>query len=105
MKWESGRQEATKDIQKLTLWCRWFFDCYLLSIPSGKKIDWHFDKVKDKRHWRFNLTLKGKWIFFRRKKKITQSMLSFHVFRPDLEEHAADVLEECLILSIGWVKS
>ena len=61
MKWEKGRQEATKSVQKLKLLSGKTWDCYLLKLPSGSEVEPHFDKVEGKEHHRFNLTLFGLW--------------------------------------------
>ena len=102
MKWESGRQDATSSIQKLKIWSRWNTDCYLLKFDKGCVIDDHKDPVEGKRHFRFNLTIYGKWNFFKGIYGDTQEMGDFHLFRPDITEHSANVIDDTVVLSIGW---
>jgi hypothetical protein len=106
--WKSGRQKATQSLQKLLLWEGKTWDCFLLKIPKST-IHWHFDKVENKEHHRFNLTLWGLWRFWRKNSSGTESFvwqfpIHYHIFRPDIEEHSAEVFKNSLILSIGWVK-
>jgi hypothetical protein len=101
MKWESGRQDATSSLKKFKVWCKWNTDCYLLKFQAGTEIDEHVDLCEGKKHYRFNLTLYGKWNFFKGIYGDTQYMGSFHLFRPDIIAHSANVIDDTLILSIG----
>lgn len=112
--WRNGRQQATQSLKKLLLCKGKTWDCYLLSIPKSK-IHWHFDRVEGKEHHRFNLTLWGLWKFWTRGQLVKGSAFEYHtqkwqfpfkwhIFRPDLKEHAAEIFKNTLILSVGWVK-
>lgn len=107
MKWQSGRQEATKSIRKLTLWSFWRTDGYILNMPQGTTVGWHKDEVTGKKHFRFNLTLWGGWTLCRMINGVhfmkDESFLSCHFFRPDIIEHKANVQKNSYVLSIGFV--
>lgn len=109
MKWEKGRQEATKSVQKLLLLSGKTWDCYLLKLPSGSEVEPHFDKVEGKEHHRINITLWGFWKVFIQnhpiyKKNLWQFPFKMHKFRPDIQEHSAKIYKNTLLISIGWVK-
>lgn len=100
--WEQGRSEETKDIKKMCLWSWLGFDIYLLRFPKDCEIGYHVDEVPGKEHRRFNLTLKGLWLFKKQGKPArAQFAWSWHVFRPDIEPHAAIVGPATTVLSIG----
>ena len=101
MKWESGRQDATSSIKKLKIWSRWNTDCYLLKFPKGCEVDNHTDPVEGKRHYRLNITIYGKWNFFKGIYGHIRSMGSFDFFRPDIIEHSANVIEDTMVISFG----
>lgn len=101
MKWESGRQEATRALKKLTLVSFAFFDCYLLKIPGGAIIESHVDSVPKKRHWRANFTVKGVWCVVIEGVPKAQRKWSLHVFRPDIQRHSAVVKKDTLVVSVG----
>jgi hypothetical protein len=107
--YSKGRQKATEAISKLLIVSGKTWDVYLLFLPKNTKIDWHFDPVKGKEHYRFNLTLKGFWSLWRKSNhsieySIWQKIFQSHLFRPDIEEHKAEVFQKSVVLSIGWVK-
>jgi hypothetical protein len=103
MKWESGRQDATQSLMKLKIWSRWNTDCYLLKFKEGSVIDEHLDPVEGKKHYRLNITLYGMWNLFTEWSNYgtLQRMGSHHLFRPDITKHSADILTDCMILSLG----
>lgn len=97
MKWQKGRQNA--GYSKLKLWTFWRMDGYILKFPKGTTF--HFDKT-DGRHFRFNLTLKGFWKLILKSCEIPQNFLDSHLFRPDIEEHSANFLEDTYVFSFGF---
>lgn len=100
-KWEEGRQGSGYFKMKLLEWK--FFDLYLLKFPTGTKVPPHTDKVKLKKHYRFNWLLKGKDTFLC--PKTLWRKWRFVFFRPDRVLHALNtVQEDTYILSLGWVK-
>lgn len=101
MKWESGRQDATSSLKKLKIWSRWNTDCYLLKFDNGCEIGDHLDVVNGKKHYRFNITIYGKWLFFKGIIGNYQTMGSFHLFRPDITKHSAYVQRDTMVLSFG----
>lgn len=107
--YNKGRQKATESISKFLIVSGKSWDVYLLFLPKNSKIDWHFDPVEGKEHHRFNLTLWGDWVFWRKWKHSVnigtgQVFFSNHKFRPDIIEHKAEVIKKSIVLSIGWVK-
>ena len=102
--WQPGRSEATKNIQKFPIWAWLGFDIYLLKFPKGQKVLTHTDRYEGKKHYRFNFTIYGFWRLAINGKTINQSIGSGHMFRPDINPHAATFRTDCLVLSIGWVK-
>lgn len=107
-KWYNGRQTATKEIKKLLLWNKKWFDFYILYFPRNKNIDWHFDTVENKNHHRINITIWGLWRFwFKNKNHIEyfewQFPIKYKKFRPDITEHKAEVFKNSIVISIGWV--
>ncbi len=112
MKWQNGRQEATKFLRKLTLWSFWRTDGYILKIPKDSVIDWHVDVVKrgpNPKHFRLNITLWGNWSLGRKfidkpgEYFTKQRIFNFHLFRPDIIKHSATFKKNTYILSIGFV--
>ncbi len=103
MKWESGRQNATQSLMKLKVWSKWNTDCYLLKFKEGSVIDKHLDIVEGKKHYRMNITLYGKWLFFKGISGDYQTIGSCHIFRPDITKHSAYVQKNTMVLSIGIV--
>lgn len=106
--WSGGRQTATSALTKFLVCAGSFFDVYILFFPEGCKIDWHFDPVENKEHHRINVTLKGAWRFWIAGEGPVgsfQGFGSYHKFRPDIQEHRAEVFRKSIVLSIGWVKN
>jgi hypothetical protein len=101
MKWESGRQDATQSLMKLKIWSKWNTDCYLLKLKEGSEIGEHLDPVKGKKHYRMNITIYGKWLFFKGIGGNYQTIGSCHLFRPDIVTHSAYVQKDTMVLSIG----
>lgn len=112
--WKKGRSDATKNLRKLTIWDKKWFDLYILSFQKGQNIDWHFDRVENKNHHRVNITLWGLWKFWYKKEteffghKKTYKTFSWHYpfkitkFRPDLTHHKAEIVKNSIVLSLGW---
>lgn len=115
LKWQQGRQNATRDVEKLLIWNKKWFDLYVLYLPKGKVADWHFDVVENKNHHRINITVWGLWRFWFKKqveffghKKEYPSFewnfpFRFKKFRPDVTEHKAEIFKNSVVISIGWV--
>lgn len=105
MKWERGRQEKVVYFKKLLfLFSFWGFnfDCYLIKYLPNTRLPRHKDIVEGGKHWRFNITLKGKSTFYIVRKGFLKRFYSFCLFRPDIEEHWVETKEDCLKLSIGF---
>jgi hypothetical protein len=108
-KWEKGRQEET-EYNKFCLWSfriwKWGFDAYILKYAPNTRLKWHVDPVKNSRHWRTNLTLKGFASFFIKIDGRTYGGWSnAGWFRPDIQEHMlVTYSESCTKLSFGFVK-
>ncbi len=103
-KWQPGRSEATKNIQKFPIWSWLGFDIYLLWFPQGQKVLTHTDTCRGKKHYRLNLTIYGFWRLTVNGKSTIQSIGSCHMFRPDINPHSATFRTNCLVLSVGWTK-
>lgn len=106
LKWQHGRQTATRDVKKLLIWNKKWFDLYILYLPKGKVADWHFDVVENKNHHRINITLWGLWRFWFKKQTESfewQFPFRFKKFRPDTTEHKAEIFKNSVVISIGWV--
>lgn len=105
-KWIQGRQDT--GYYKMPIWVSKYFkfDIYLLKFEAGVKVPWHRDPAATGKHFRLNvylsnpgggqLLLKGDSIFNNR---------FFHLFRPDIVEHAMTEVEggTLYMLSIGKV--
>lgn len=110
-RWQKGRQPATEQIQKLTLWSRWGFDVHILRASKGAVVSKHVDPVEGKEHYRTNITLAGDWLFelYDAWSDTPYTMrhcvyLDRHKFRPDLEYHGARFLFDTTILSLGCAR-
>ncbi len=106
-KWLPGRQAKTH-YWKFPLWSfriwKFGFDAYILKYKPTTLLDWHKDPVKNGKHWRLNIKLKG-WATFEVKGKAWWLPLGITVFRPDLYEHRLMVYQYgCTKLSFGFVK-
>lgn len=108
--WVKGRQ-GTGYFKFKILESRLFkCDLYLLKYPPGSSIPFHFDKVKNHRHYRLNILLKkatggefvsvtrNGWINMHKNKRIV-------LFRPDVMKHKVDEVYEGTryVLSFGWL--
>lgn len=105
-KWIEGRQNS--GYWKMVLLFSKFLemDIHLLKFEEGVRVPWHKDPTKSGRHFRLNiylnrpgggdLELRGEAIFNNR---------LFHLFRPDVVEHAMTAVEggTLYMLSIGKV--
>lgn len=103
--WQDGRLGT--GYSKLAIFSSLFLemDAYILKIPAGVKIPPHFDKVRGKRHFRMNITLKG---CLRMQTRGAAFKLGqwFSFFRPDIVQHCANPPSTTTyILSIGWLRS
>lgn len=104
-KWQPGRQ---KDVayEKFCLWSfklfRWAFDGYILRYQPDTFLPLHKDLVENGKHWRLNVKLRGKSIFFSEDRGHTSQKVNW--FRPDLYRHSLSVYTETVKLSFGFVK-
>lgn len=107
MKWENGRQSDCEYFKhKLYSFKigKFGFDAYILKYVPNSFLPWHQDEVKDGKHYRLNISLKGKSRFFIRNGTKNIWSQKFIFFRPDLYEHALRVYNNyCYKLSIGFV--
>jgi hypothetical protein len=78
------------------------FDAYLLKYEAGMLLPTHKDPVKNGRHYRINITLRGKGILFC--EKVIFKLWCIYMFRPDLYEHSVFFPQKTLKLSLGFVK-
>jgi len=99
MKWEKGRQNSGYFKKKLIEFI--FFDAYLLKFPTGTFVPEHTDPIKDKKHYRLNILLKGEDTF--QSEKIIFRMANISFFRSDISKHRLDkVSKDTYILSVGF---
>lgn len=100
MKWQNGRQDSKYQICKL--FSRWRADAYLIKIPKGVEIPEHTDPVAGKKHFRFNLTLRGKHHMLCERVILTAGRVT--LFRPDINKHSAPSSDtDVLLFSFGFV--
>jgi len=108
MKWVRGRQENAVYFKSCIFSFKVYkfgFDCYILKYPPNTSLPRHKDPVKNGRHWRLNITLKGKSTFYLFTEKGLKRFYRFCLFRPDIQEHWVQSYEKgCLKLSIGLAK-
>lgn len=105
-KWIQGRQNT--GYYKMPIWVSKYFkfDVYLLKFEEGVAVPWHKDPVALGRHFRLNVYLNkiegGKLLL--RGPSILNNRL-FHLFRPDIVEHAMTKIESgtLYMLSVGKV--
>lgn len=117
-KWQAGRQHGT-DYKKFPLWYfkigKWGFDAYILKYEPNTTLDKHTDPVKNGKHWRMNIKVKGNADFNILKPRIhplwgqinqwEHTTFPITFFRPDLHEHILVVGDKgCTKLSLGFVK-
>ena len=105
MNWENGHQNGCT-YKKLKIWSfkigRFGSDCYLLKYEPKSILQSHVDEV-DGKHYRMNITLKGKSSFgILRKKRWRRTKNRIVIFRPDLDIHNLVVYDKpTLKLSLG----
>lgn len=115
--WVKGRQEQT-EYYKFTLWFfkiwKFGFDAYLLKYKAFTNLPIHTDPVKNGKHWRLNINLKGNSLFYIESKtacyfkkegtyyKILDQKIN--LFRADLKKHYLKVFSNTTKLSLGFVK-
>jgi hypothetical protein len=108
-KWIEGRQQGTK-YKKFPLWFfrigRYGFDAYILKYEPNTLLDWHTDPVKNGKHWRKNISLKGFSTFcIKVNGKVRCGWTDYPWFRPDLCPHMVQTyMTPVTKLSIGFVK-
>lgn len=106
-KWVKGRQEDC-EYKKFKLWSfkiwKWGFDAYILKYKSNTILNWHTGPVKDGKHWRLNIKLKGISLFMLYKGVYKSYLNRIVIFRPDLYEHSLMVTTNTTKLSFGFVK-
>jgi hypothetical protein len=98
--WEEGRQGT--GYKKLALWQSSKLSCdgYLIDYPPHASIPTHTDPVKNKKHYRLNILLKGEDKF---NGQTIFSTKRIKLFRPDIMPHSVEeVSVRRIILSIGW---
>lgn len=102
--WINGRQENINYF-KLPLWkfkiWKFGFDGYILHYPSEGILPPHKDPI-DGKHYRVNVTLKGKSEFVCEKEILNLGWL--HFFRPDLYTHSLKIKTNSYKLSLGFAK-
>lgn len=106
MKWQKGRQDEVEYFKfKLFSFkiCKFGFDGYLLKYPTNTELPKHTDPVEKGKHYRVNITLWGKCIFVCKGKHFYIGEF-FHLFRPDLQEHALFTYTKTYKLSLGFAK-
>ena len=109
-KWIPGRQKDTKYekfcLYSFKIW-KWAFDAYLIRYAPRAVLEAHVDPVKNGKHWRLNITLKGKSYFGIVSPNGCYGLSSkrFIFFRPDIIKHmVVNKTKTCLKLSLGFVK-
>lgn len=83
---------------------RFGFDGYILKYPAKIEMNNHVDPILNGKHWRINLTLKGKSIFFCQHATIFSVGQRLHIFRPDINFHRVATFTPVTKLSIGIAK-
>lgn len=95
LEWLLAFSPFSKKVKKVGL------DIYLLKFPSGVSVPTHKDPVYCGRHFRLNITLKGKAKF---NGKTIFSFGRIVFFRSDINEHSLDKAEkEIIMFSVGLV--
>lgn len=108
LKWEQGRQESGYFKMKLLESKRFRFDCYLLKFEHGVHVPWHKDPVEGGKHFRLNIYLRkparGGGSVIAVDRMILETS-RFHLFRPDINEHAMSTVNggPVYMLSIGKI--
>lgn len=106
--WQQGRQKET-NYMKFPLWSfriwKLGFDGYILKYPEPTVLSWHKDPVKGGKHWRMNMTLKGRSSFGQIiNTRPVQSSKVINLFRADKIFHSLIVHTPTIKLSLGFVK-
>lgn len=95
--WEKGRQNT--GYEKLKIFQFLNMDCYLLRYKEGDHIPWHTDPVPNRKHYRFNVTLKnaieGGELLLKPPGRfcILEPHTRFVLFRSDIVEHCVSVIK------------
>lgn len=105
-KWQTGRNKECS-YQKFPLWYfkigSYGFDGYILKYEPKTILPYHKDPVKNGKHWRINIKLKGIATFICDKCIYRNRFIT--IFRPDIYEHMLFVYNRpCIKLSLGFVK-
>lgn len=96
--WIEGRQ-GTGYLKK-SIFQGSFYDCWLIKYPPNTNIPPHKDPVKNKKHYRLNVILKGKGDF--KCEKCILNLGKIVLFRPDKYTHSvSNGNNERLVLSYG----
>lgn len=113
-KWTEGRQAGRTNGElglKYKKYCflwwkigRFGFDGYILKYPAKIEVNNHKDPIPNGRHYRINLTLKGKSIFFTQYPTIFSIGQRLHIFRPDINFHRVATFTPVTKLSLGIAK-
>ena len=100
--WIRGRQLGC-DYLKFKVFQTKSTDCWLIKYPPDVVLPIHKDRVKDKKHYRLNVVLKGRGDFSIYK-VIWSLGKRIILFRPDMYGHGMkNGNKERLVLSLGWV--
>lgn len=98
-KWQPGRQGGK--YKKLKVFKFLFFDCWVIKYEPNYYMPSHTDPVKDRKHFRLNVVIKGHARFncVRTIFKLGNRVI---FFRPDLYKHSIiNGPSERTVLSIG----
>ena len=101
--WQQGRQQEGYYVLKLFSF--WRIDAYIIKCCHGVAIKPHYDPVPNKRHFRINLTFKGKDNFYivPPHKAIFSLTKYLTMFRPDICCHGTNEGNAWKMLSVGFV--
>lgn len=108
-KWMNGKQDGC-EYRKVCLWSfkiwKWGFDAYILKYQPKASLPIHTDPVKDGKHWRLNIKIRGLSYFsYVKGERWITTQNRFIIFRPDIQRHTLLVANNiCVKLSFGFVK-
>lgn len=112
-RWEHGRQGGGYSKLMLAVSKRLRFDCYLIRLPTGSRVNWHNDPAPEGfEHHRINITLRRPrvsgltLIYDLEGKRPRIEERQVYRFRPDVQRHRVTPIKEgeLLLLSIGWLR-
>lgn len=101
-RWIGGRQIKEYYYEKMKIYSFWRIDCYLIRWGAGTAIGNHLDIVDGKKHYRFNIRLKGEKDKLYIIGKTIFHWWRFCLFRPDKYLHGLKpTMKSGLLLSFG----